>query len=541
MSNIFNPLKWADKDDYRVGVYILLFTIIVLMLGSTDSYLYDLCGRDDSSWFFMCGKALMNGMRPYIDFSDSKGPLLWLIYGLGYLIDNTSYVGVFWITCIFYFITFNFAYKLAKMFVDKKKALIVTSLMGFAYINTFHNQVRAEDFCNVFIMSCLYYMMKWLVTGQYKRASVCYGIAFGACLLIKYSIAAMVLVFPLMMLIKQIKEKQYMQFVIMALLVAMSACVIVAPFIVYLDSRGCLEAFINEYFLITYSTISLPWDESLITYIKEVFTLTGFFSLYKTKYYLRILCLVYVYAAYRFCLKDKRMMYLPFIASIIFLLINTKHALPYYYNSFSSWGIFLPIVLLRTKRSDKVVSNSMYDFSFSFHPQWEHISRKALAITLLVITILTPLRVITKFHHEWGLSHSKRRNGFYKCEYVIQQIDHPTIVYNNFDVGMGILSNALPGCKYWAHQLSATDEMEQDRFADIERKKPDFIVVHDDKEVDTTRMNAMIRKFDYVKYGTYFFRGYHNLYGPKGLEMPMDTIIFTKWDIISKNTTPWNK
>ena len=42
-------------------------------------------GHNDSAWFFMCGKAVMNGLTPYVDFTDSKGPLLWLIYGIGYL------------------------------------------------------------------------------------------------------------------------------------------------------------------------------------------------------------------------------------------------------------------------------------------------------------------------------------------------------------------------------------------------------------------------------------------------------------------------
>ena len=29
----------------------------------------------------------MNGMVPYVDFTDSKGPSLWLIYGIGYLLS----------------------------------------------------------------------------------------------------------------------------------------------------------------------------------------------------------------------------------------------------------------------------------------------------------------------------------------------------------------------------------------------------------------------------------------------------------------------
>ena len=46
--------------------------------------------------------------HPYLDFADSKGLLLWLIYGIGYLISPTSYIGVFWLSIIAYTITFEF-------------------------------------------------------------------------------------------------------------------------------------------------------------------------------------------------------------------------------------------------------------------------------------------------------------------------------------------------------------------------------------------------------------------------------------------------
>ena len=58
---------------------IAIATVIFLLLLSHDSYLYLSGPRVDSAWFFMCGKAWMNGMVPYVDFADSKGPLLWLI------------------------------------------------------------------------------------------------------------------------------------------------------------------------------------------------------------------------------------------------------------------------------------------------------------------------------------------------------------------------------------------------------------------------------------------------------------------------------
>ena len=55
------------------------FAVVLLFIISPDSYTHDLYGRHDSAWFFMCGKAWMEGLTPYVDFADSKGPVLWLI------------------------------------------------------------------------------------------------------------------------------------------------------------------------------------------------------------------------------------------------------------------------------------------------------------------------------------------------------------------------------------------------------------------------------------------------------------------------------
>ena len=35
---------------------------------------------------------MMNGAVPYRDLFDHKGPLLYLLYGIGYLIDSTGFL-----------------------------------------------------------------------------------------------------------------------------------------------------------------------------------------------------------------------------------------------------------------------------------------------------------------------------------------------------------------------------------------------------------------------------------------------------------------
>ena len=78
--NISKSKYFADS---KLLLVFFIYSSLLLFCISPDSYTHDLFGRYDSSWFFMCGKAWMEGLTPYVDFADSKGPLLWLIYGVG--------------------------------------------------------------------------------------------------------------------------------------------------------------------------------------------------------------------------------------------------------------------------------------------------------------------------------------------------------------------------------------------------------------------------------------------------------------------------
>ena len=65
---------------YGVALFLLCYVVVCQMVFNIDSYLYANTGHHDSAIFFQCGKFLMNGYTPYVDFADSKGLLLWIIY-----------------------------------------------------------------------------------------------------------------------------------------------------------------------------------------------------------------------------------------------------------------------------------------------------------------------------------------------------------------------------------------------------------------------------------------------------------------------------
>ena len=90
-------------------------TFLVLFFCIHESYLYSHIFIYDSAWYFICGKAWIEGLKPYIDFADSKGPLLWSIYALAYKLHSYSLVGVLWLASGFYTLTLWFIYKSFKL------------------------------------------------------------------------------------------------------------------------------------------------------------------------------------------------------------------------------------------------------------------------------------------------------------------------------------------------------------------------------------------------------------------------------------------
>lgn len=190
---------------------LFVYSFFILLVLSPDSYIYDLYHRCDTAWFFMCGKAWMNGMVPYVDFADSKGLLLWLIYGVAYLIDHDSYVGVFWLSCFFFTFSFWYAYKLARLYISKNASVVLVSLMPLVlFWFRYHYEVRAEDFCYPFVLASLYYVCRILRGADRKelfRYSLYVGVCITCSLLIKWSVTLMMGGFAVTILCYSWKKK----------------------------------------------------------------------------------------------------------------------------------------------------------------------------------------------------------------------------------------------------------------------------------------------------------------------------------------------
>lgn len=498
----------------KIFIALALFATALLFIISPDSYAHDLYGRCDSAWFFMCGKAWMEGLTPYVDFADSKGPLLWLIYGIGYLISPHNYIGVFWLSCLWYAVIFYITYLIAKIFLSGHcLPLTCAILMALAFFNPmFHYETRAEDWSMLFLTASMYLTCKTLYTNDIDRKHsnatfFLLGSCFASLVLIKYNIAAMQTIFILFAIFHTIRCHDTLLPPLLLLLAGMA--VVSVPFIVYLLHRGCYDAFIQEYFKNTLYTTGQP-SNFLTTYIYEwrkVFTNHHQFVL------LFIILLGGIISFFHL----KRYRLFPAISMLFIFAITLRHAFwDYYFNICATCYIWALLLLIQP-----------------FHVP--HRLRKAipLALSALVILTLTTKHLHVDLQNQQLMfwENGEKRQEFYTTEYLISQVHNPTIINALANErGRGILSSALPGGKYWSYQHGSTKPMHEKHVQDILSQKADFIWYD---PINTKSTDARINEKN-IQAAGYRYCYNHHLYSKIRLKEPPTPIHVTNWEVLTK-------
>ncbi len=230
----------------------------MMALLSHSSWLYDTYVGCDMNWYYVCGRAMVRGLVPYVDFTDSKGPLLWLIYGLGYLASPHSFMGVFWLECLSLIATLWIARRLAALLLGERPLLnaLAVALLAFALLYT-TLEWRCERWCWPLLLYPVYGTMLMATRGAdgcgkavVLKTGICMGLAF----MMKYSIAAIIAAVALWQLYEAWQQRRASLAAMLGRLV-LGTLAAMAPFLIYLLCRGALAAFVQEYIVNTLFTI----------------------------------------------------------------------------------------------------------------------------------------------------------------------------------------------------------------------------------------------------------------------------------------------
>ncbi|MBR5726396.1 MAG: hypothetical protein IKX56_06660 [Muribaculaceae bacterium] len=462
----------TNQSDLRALLPIGCFTVVALLLVSWDSYLYDLWQHHDVIWFYMCGKAWMNGMTPYVDFADSKGPLLWLIYGLGYLLRPRDYVGVYWLSCILYTFIFYICFKCAKLFVrDTKVSMAAVLLSALFFLSGLtHIEVRAEDFCYAFMLPVFYRFLQHTVGCNQshsfvKSSALLLGFALGGTLLIKYSCTLMLAVFIPYFCFIVPRRCSYSPWR------AMGWCVIagvltVLPMVAVLAAQGSLGAFIREYFLVTAGTFNNMRGESI--------TISQVFSMFLGKRVI-LFTIGTIAGVALYCMRVRK----DWLFVIVVLL----------------W--FIGVILLNG--TDRIYLNVLSLFTVLYagvvlqplgHWLRHSITIAGLAIATAGILFVSVER-LSLFSNE-----TLDRKIWYYYPTLLTKYESPRLLYLMcHDHGEGVPVHGLPACKYWSLQQGYTPDMVEDQINAVKEHRCDvaFVQSQDAESIKLLEDNGYYR------------------------------------------------
>lgn len=447
---------FGQLTDTKVLLLFMLWSFFIQLFLSNDSPFFGLAHRIDSAWFYMEGKAFLYGLRPYVEFTDFKGPIIWLFYGIGWLISPLDYHGMYVVSGVLYAVTLFFNYKTANVFLQSEKLSLAATLpMIFVYFFPwFHFETRSEDLMLPFVAISLYALFKRLYAEERDdRADfMMLGGCFTVLVLMKYNVAAVQGVMILVALWDQYKHKRglALPFGWMTII----SVVIAAPFIIYFIATDTLGAFFHNYFVLAYETVTLENSDSP-SYMQD---LAGILADYR-----KIVFIVVVFVSgMLLSLKLKRYKYVPVAIAMLFIAMMTRHNVwNYYYGVCYTFVLYLFIVVL-----------------LACNKQTRRVGYGLLTAYIILYCLYGNL-IIGELRQNTIFTHNDDRVAFQEISDVMKGVDHPRLLsYECQEFGFGVMYGALPAGDQFAYPNGGTPPMIRDHRKILTDRKADFVVTY---------------------------------------------------------------
>lgn len=494
-------IPWLENK-YIIPIILLAYVVILQLFLSIDSYLYANNGHYDSAVFFMCGKALMNGYIPYEEFADSKGLLLWVIYGLGYLIDHYSYIGVYWMICLFYWITLCLDYKIARLWLSKSYSLLTSMSMGIPlwYWN-FYTETKAENFCMPFITFVLYQLFLIVKQNRVSRSInfnfILIGICWIAVIMIKWSIAVMMVSLIFSIGVYAFKAKRLKEYLIN---ISIGVLMGILPFFIYFSLTNSWEAMFQEYFINTLATVRMPLYETIQQYTKE------WMNLFSTK---RIIYILYILPLLTLWNKNSWFVNsLPFLSALFFVALSIRH---------DNFGHYISVVGVFAVYAIILILQNMHKYKVRI--------RHYCVLLLLGIAYIIWGKI---YYSNNFFTKAEDITEFENINYLISQVYKPTIINIGQDRGFG-MGYTLPYCRYWITQMGRTERMLSEQEKSLYEGKADFICLNGKEIVHL--YESSVKKMGYIQIAEY---NNECVYTKHKLKPRSSSFKVTPWDILLK-------
>ena len=279
---------WKKIINKDILIYIIL--IIFAMLISLHSSIYPVnengyISTDVSIWINIA-KKMSHGEIMYLDFFDHKGPILYFIYYIGYILGKN--LGIWMIDVICNAINVLMIYKISKSILkNKNKALIITAICMCYLSHLCIENPCTESIALPFILISFYQFTKFTINIRdfKQKESLCTGISLAIVLLLRPNLIALWIIYYLYFFIKLIKAKEIKHLQQIVTFSIIGVIIVFLPVIFYLIINRAFTDFINTYLIFNLEYASNK-EKSMITVIQ--------YFMYHTNYIIAFMCVAYI-------------------------------------------------------------------------------------------------------------------------------------------------------------------------------------------------------------------------------------------------------
>lgn len=410
-------------------VKYLLISFVFITITSKLSPIYPVNDWVDTNAFFTMGKAMMRGFTIYKDLFEQKGPLLYLIYGIGYLISNKSFFGVYLLEVLSFSIFLKYVHLILDLLECKNQKFLLIVISFFITISpSFSGGGSAEEFCFPFIAYNFLMILRIIKDKDINSKQIFLnGLFCGCVFIIKFNLVSFWIPFVLFIFRRDNKFKNCIIFF----------CSCILPFLfslLYFFLKNGVYEYIDVYFF-----------KNFFGYNKGSFNLENIYNILLSNDYV-LFFLIIVFFIYAF---KERMLNFYFIIFVIpFYFICCQNIYMIYY-SIPFYIIMIPI------------------FVFVF----DRINFKKWYLFLIIfLTFLFG-------KNTYMLKYQSSDFVQYKFSQIINNYDDKSLLnYNLLDAGFYLKSNIVPNVRFFESQNFSFDEMISSLKGYVDTKSVNFVV-----------------------------------------------------------------
>lgn len=452
----------------RAGIWIALSFLFLFLFSYSTSPFYAASWGHDSAVFQIIGKGWIEGYIPYLDSFDHKGPLLFALDAVGYILGGKN--GLFALQCVFMAAFLEVSYQTFRLFLGWKPSIFLPAVMLIILGRTFDEGNLTEEWSLLFLAVSFYFLIKWLKKyseGEREHPPL-YAFIYGACfacilfLRVTNAIGICCCVFIVaVFLIKDRKWKNLLQNIGM---ITCGALLVVLPFCIYFQVKGCLYDmwYATILFNLSYGMDNL-WDM-------------------KMKISLILWAMAALSAVYWWLFRKRPEPYMGMLSALLtgFLLYHSR-GYEHYYMILCA---YLPL------------------YVYMVYGLW--LEKKRLWVGMFVLGILgqmgvTALGLPQKLDRQARLTADEAMNRSF--DDIISQIDgedKESVIFYNMEAQAYLYTDIQPVLKYFTHQdfhASISRETKEDVMRQFEEKKPEWIIVEIDQEDEPVIENEEMKMF----------------------------------------------